>query len=146
MGARLSSARSLALFTLFALSLAAVPSCATLSSGPVVALPNGYYLRPDAHRRTELVKRNGRRIVPAPIAAYAVSRHVVTGAFGEVSAEGHAYVNDLPFEGGPDTRYFVLDTATGRLDDNLDAAAWRHRLDELGAPASLKIYPPLPWS
>jgi hypothetical protein len=132
-------------FILLASSLLTLSACATGGAPEVVALPNGYYLQPDKDRETELVKRNGRRVLPDTVAAYGVSRQIVTGALGTASSVGHSYANDLPFRGGPDTRYFVLDTRSGRLDNNLDADAWRQRLKELGETQSLEIYPPLPW-
>jgi hypothetical protein len=127
---------------------AALSACADMhaSATPVIALPDGYYLQPDKQEQTELVKRGGHRVIPGPIAAYGVSGHLVTGALGkEPPLEDHSYANDVPFEGGPNTRYFVLDTRTGKVYSDLDAAAWRRKLDELGAPKPLSIYPPLPW-
>ena len=125
-----------------ALMLAA---CATSAQTAVVALPNGYYLQPDKQRQTELVKRGGRVVLPAPIAAYAVSSTVVAGAEGAPSVESRSYTNDLPFEGKPETRYFVLDTHSGKLEKDLDAAAWEARLKALGIPTPLRIYAPLRW-
>jgi hypothetical protein len=121
-------------------------ACATASSQkPVVALPNGYYLQPDSKRQTELVKRGGKVVLPAPIAAYAVSATIVTGAEGPPSPASHSYTNDLPFDGKPDTRYFVLNTDSGQLEKDLDAAAWEARLKALGVPTPFKIYAPLKW-
>ncbi len=120
-------------------------ACASTKAQTLVALPNGYSLQPDKSAQTELVKRDGRRIVPAPIAAYAVSGDVVAGALGEPSPSARLYTNDLPFSGGPDTRYFVLETRTGKLDTNLDEAAWKKRLQELGVPTDFHLYAPLPW-
>jgi hypothetical protein len=119
-------------------------ACAT-TTGPVVALPNGYYLQPNKKQQTEIVKRGGRQVLRGPIAAYAVSAEIVTGALGEPRLESRSYPNDLPFKGTAETRYFVLETVSGRLDSNLDESAWRSRLADLGAPASLRIYAPLPW-
>jgi hypothetical protein len=124
---------------------AAIGACATTRTGPVVALPNGHYLQPNKAAQTSLVKRTGARVLPGPIAAYAVSKHIVAGALGEPHPLSRVYTNDWPFKGTPQTRYFVLDTSTGRLDSNLDEAAWRRRLDELGVPPSFKIFAPLPW-
>lgn len=120
-------------------------ACATSAQTAVVALPNGYYLQPDKKHETELVKRGGRIVLPAPIAAYAVSATVVAGAVGAPSVESRSYTNDLPFEGKADTRYFVLDTNSGKLDSNLDAAAWEQRLKALGVTTPLRIYAPLKW-
>jgi hypothetical protein len=121
-------------------------ACVSTRSGQVIALPNGYYLQPDQGGQTELTKRSGQRVVSQPVAAYSVSGDIVTGAYGEESqAGGHSYLNDVPYGGGPQTRYFVLDTRSGQIDQNLDAAAWHHRLQELGAPPDLAIYAVLPW-
>ncbi len=127
------------------LALSLAGCAATSAPSAVVALPNGYYLRPDSEKQTELVKRGGRMVLPAPIAAYAVSATVVAGAEGAPSAESRSYTNDLPFEGKPDTRYFVLDTTSGKLDKDLDSAAWEQRLKELGVPTPMRIYAPLKW-
>ena len=120
-------------------------ACATAAQTPVVALPNGYYLQPDKQRQTEIVKRGGKVVLPAPIAAYAVSATVVAGAQGELSTKANSYSNDLPFEAKPETRYFVLDTDSGKLDKDLDAAAWEQRLKALGVTTPLRIYAPLKW-
>ena len=120
-------------------------ACATSAQIAVVALPNGYYLQPDSKRQTEIVKRGGHVVLAGPIAAYAVSATVVAGAQGEPSAASHSYTNDLPFEGKADTRYFVLDTDSGKLDSNLDAASWEQRLKALGITTPLRIYAPLKW-
>jgi hypothetical protein len=126
----------------FALVLSA---CATSAQTAVVALPNGYYLQPDKARQTELVKRGGKLVLPAPIAAYAVSSTVVAGAEGAPSAASYSYTNDLPFEGKAETRYFVLDTNSGKLEKDLDAAAWEQRLKALGVTTPMRIYAPLKW-
>jgi hypothetical protein len=123
----------------------AITACASTKAQPLVALPNGYSLQPDKAAYSEIVNRNGRHVVPAPIAAYAVSGKVVAGALGEPPPNSRLYTNDLPFSGNRDTRYFVLDTTTGKLDTNLDEAAWKKRLEELKVPADFRIYPPLPW-
>jgi hypothetical protein len=102
-------------------------------------------MQPDKVAQSEIVKRDGQRIVPAPIAAYAVSGTVVSGALGEPAANSRLYTNDLAFSGKPETRYFVLDTTTGKLDTNLDEATWKKRLQELGVPTDLHLYAPLPW-
>jgi hypothetical protein len=119
--------------------------CAIAAQTAVVALPNGYYLQPTSKRETELVKRGGKMVLPAPIAAYAVSATIVAGAEGAPSPESHSYTNDLPFQGKADTRYFVLDTNSGKLEKDLDAAAWEARLKALGVTTPLRIYAPLKW-
>jgi hypothetical protein len=90
------------------------------------------------------VKHDGSRLLPGTIAAYAVSGQLVAGALGTVPPAGHQVTNDLDFTGTPDTRYFILDTGTGKLETDLDEAAWRKRLLELGQH-DMHIYPPLPW-
>ena len=134
-------------FISLAFSMAAISGCASAasSSTPVVALPNGYYLQPDKSAQTVLVKRSGGRVFPATIAAYAVSGDVIAGALGATPPTARTCTNDCPFATTPETRYFVFDTATGKLDTDLDQAAWRRRLDELKVPASFKIYASLPW-
>jgi hypothetical protein len=127
------------------LALALAACAATSATTAVVALPNGYYLQPDSKKQTELVKRGGRVVLPAPIAAYAVSSTIVAGAEGAQTEESRSYTNDLPFAGKPETRYFVLDTNTGKLEKDLDAAAWEQRLKDLGVTTPLKIYAPLKW-
>jgi len=119
-------------------------SCATAPTGPVVVLPNGYYLEPDKSNQSEIVKRSGGRILEDPVAAYAVSGYIVAGAEGPAPASARLY-SDLAFTGSADTRYFVLDTTSGKLESGLDAAAWQKRLKELGVPSDFQIYPPLPW-
>ena len=123
----------------------AVAACATSAQTAVVALPNGYYLQPDSKRQTEIVKRGGRVVLAGPIAAYAVAATIVAGAEGEPSAASHSYTNDLPFDGKAETRYFVLNTDSGQLEKDLDAASWEQRLKALGVTTPLKIYAPLKW-
>ncbi len=138
--------RATALFLFLTAALALfVTACASTGARELVALPNGYYLEPDKNAHSEIVRRDGRRLIPGPIAAYVVSGQVVAGALGEPSPSSRLYTNDLPFSGGPDTRYFVLDTASGQLDTNLDETAWKKRLQQLGVPAGIQIYAPLPW-
>ncbi len=139
-----SVARQILLAVTAALTMT-MSACASTKAPTLVALPNGYSLQPDKTGQTEVMKRDGRTVVPAPIAAYAVSRDVVAGALGAPAPSARLYTNDLPFTGGPDTRYFVLDTRTGKLDTNLDEAAWKKRLQELGVPTDFHIYAPLPW-
>jgi len=128
-----------------ALALTSVISCATAPTGLVVALPNSYYLTPDKDGlQTQLVRRDGGHLLQGHVAAYAVSGQIVAGAVGDVQ-RGRLYTNEEPFKGGPDTRYFILDTGTGKLEFPLEEAAWRKRLQELGVQSDFKIYPLLPW-
>jgi len=125
--------------------LASLSGCATAAaSGPVVALPNSYYLQPDKNLQTELVSRSGHRVLDAHVAAYAVSSQIVAGAAGDVSPK-RTYTNELPYTGGPDTRYFILDTSTGKVESGLTADAWHSRLKALGVREDFAIYPLLPW-
>lgn len=123
----------------------AVSAHAASISGPVVVLPNSYYLQPDEGGQTKLVKRDGKRLLPGTIAAYVVVGELVLGAIGTTPPPGHQFTNDLEFKGTPDTRYFILDTTTGKIESGLDEAAWHKRLQELGQGSDLHIYPPLPW-
>jgi hypothetical protein len=134
--------RSLACASLLMIALSAFAGGVT---GQVVVLPNGYYLQPDQGGQTKLVKRNGDRLVPDSIAAYAVSGQLVVGALGKMPGTGFQFANDLEFAGTADTRYFILDTASGKIESNLTETAWRGRLKDLGQRADLNIYPPLPW-
>jgi hypothetical protein len=134
--------QSLACASLF---LIAVSAYAASLSGPVVVLPNSYYLQPDEGGQTKLVKRDGKRVLPGTIAAYVVSGELIVGAIGSTPTPGHQFTNDLEFTGTADTRYFILDTASGKLESGLDEAAWHKRLQELGQRSDLHIYPPLPW-
>jgi hypothetical protein len=127
------------------LLLLTVNAVAKTVSGPVVVLPNSYYLQPDQAGQTKLVKHDGNRLVSGTIAAYAVSGQYVIGAEGTVPPPSHEITNDLDFTGKPDTRYFILDTVSGKLESGLDEATWRKRLKDLGQPAEVHIYPPLPW-
>lgn len=125
--------------------VASLAACATTPSGPVVALPNSYYLQPDKGReQTELVRRDGHRMLNAHVAAYAVSGQIVAGALGDVPQK-RKYTNELPYTGTPETRYFILDTSNGRLESGLDADTWHKRLKELGVRSDFLIYPLLPW-
>jgi hypothetical protein len=125
--------------------LVALSATAATVSGPVVVLPNSYYLQPDKDGQTKLVKHDGSRLLPGHVAAYLVVGQIVTGAIGEVPPASHQFTNDLEFTGGPDTRYFILDTTSGKLETNLDEAAWHKRIQELGQNSPVHIYPPLPW-
>jgi hypothetical protein len=131
------------LFT--SLILVALSATAASVSGPVVVLPNSYYLQPDKDGQTKLVKRDGSRLLPGHIAAYLVFGQIVVGAIGEVPPASHQFTNDLEFKGAADSKYFVLDTTSGKLETNLDAAAWHMRIQELGLHSEVHIYPPLPW-
>ena len=77
--------------------------------------------------------------------ALAVSATIVAGAQGEPAAASHSYTNDLPFEGKAETRYFILNTDSGQLEKDLDAASWEQRLKTLGVITPFKIYAPLKW-
>jgi hypothetical protein len=134
--------RVLACISLLAIGVGAF---AATVSGPVVVLPNSFYLQPDKDGQTKLVKHDGTRLVPGTIAAYVVSGQYVVGALGATPPPGHQFTNDLDFSGGPDTRYFILDTATGKVESDLDEATWRKRLKDLGQRDNIHIYPPLPW-
>jgi hypothetical protein len=134
--------RSLACTSLL---MIAVSAYASTVSGPVVVLPNSYYLQPDKSGQTMLVKRDGKRLLTGTVAAYVVSGQLVVGAVGTTPPPAHQFTNDLEFTGTADTRYFILDTATGKLETDLDEAAWHKRLQDLGQRADLHIYPPLPW-
>ncbi|HUN25283.1 MAG TPA: hypothetical protein VMU67_03175 [Steroidobacteraceae bacterium] len=127
-----------------ALLAATLMSCATTPTRPVVVLPNDYYLQPDDAMQSEIVKRGGQIVVPAPIAAYAVSGDLVAGASGAAPAAGHLFP-DRAFTGNASTRYFILDTGSGRLESDLDHADWKKRLKELQVPSDFEILPPLPW-
>ena len=113
--------------------------------GPVIVLPNSYYVQPDKGNQSRIVKRNGSAVLPGHIAAYAVSGDIVAGALGDAPAWGPLFTNDRAFVGNADTRYFILDTATGKLESDLDQAAWRKRLTELGVPEDFRLYPVPPW-
>lgn len=134
--------RSLACASLLLFAACAV---ARAVSGPVVVLPNSYYLQPDKGGQTKLVKHDGSRLLPGTVAAYAVTGQFVTGALGIVPDSSRSFTNDLDFAGTADTRYFILDTAHGRLETDLDEATWHKRLQELGVHTEVHIYPPLPW-
>lgn len=119
-------------------------SCATAPARPVVALPNGYDLTPTPADQSQIVKRRGGVVLPGPIAAYAVSDDIVAGALGMLTPSSHLYP-DRPFSGNPSTRYFILDTASGKLETDLSVEDWHERLKALGVPSDFQIYPPLPW-
>ncbi|MGB6452730.1 MAG: hypothetical protein WBE92_18420 [Steroidobacteraceae bacterium] len=139
------SVRQVGFAALATLLMISMISCATAPARPVVALPNGYYLQPDAQDQSQIVKRGGSHVLPASVAAYAVSGYLVAGALGDAPPSSRLYTNDLAFTGSTDTRYFILDTSSGKLESNLTAPAWHERLKELGVPADFQIYPPLPW-
>ena len=134
--------RSLACASLL---LVAMSAFAASVSGPVVVLPNSYFLQPDKGGQTKLVKHDGSRLLPGTIAAYTVTGQFVTGALGVVPDSSRSFTNDLDFAGTADTRYFILDTSSGKLETDLDEATWHKRLQELGVHTEVHIYPPLPW-
>jgi hypothetical protein len=134
--------RSLAFATVL---MFAVSAFAARVTGPVVVLPNSYYLQPDKGGQTKLVKHDGSRLLPGTIAAYAVTGQFVTGALGTVPDSIRSFTNDLEFTGTPDSRYFILDTTSGKLETDLDEATWRKRLQDLGVHTEVHVYPPLPW-
>ena len=134
--------RSLLFTSLIAVTLNATAATVT---GPVVVLPNSYYLQPDKDGQTKLVKHDGSRLLPGHVAAYLVFGQIVIGAIGEVPSAAHQFTNDLEFTGTADSRYFILDTSSGKLETNLDEAAWHKRIQELGQHSDVHIYPPLPW-
>ena len=133
--------RSVAFVSLLLIALRAVAATVT---GPVVVLPNSYYLQPDKGGQTKLVKHDGSRLLPGTIAAYAVSGQFVIGAMGAMPA--HQFGNDQEFTGTADSRYFILDTSSGKLESDLDEASWHKRFADLGLRVDLHLYPPLPWS
>ena len=116
--------------------------CAAKPSPAVVALPNGYYLQASKGDELSIVKSNGRAVIPSPIAAYAVSRNIVMGALGTPPPLARTYTNDLPFKGDANTRYFILDTLTGKVVTGLDEAAWKMQLTSLGVPAPVEVHTP----
>jgi hypothetical protein len=103
-------------------------------------LPNGYLINRDKAAQTRIVKRSGGVVVAGPIAGYGVYRDVVAGNVGPVVTPGSGNVAPPADQS---RSYFVLDTASGKLDTNLDAMAWNKRLKELGAPTSPEISPPV---
>jgi hypothetical protein len=133
--------RSVAFVAVLMIALSAVAATVT---GPVVVLPNSYYLQPDKGGQTKLVKHDGSRLLHGGIAAYAVSGQFVVGAVGAMPE--HQFGNDQEFTGTADSRYFILDTASGKLESDLDEAAWHKRFQDLGLRVDLHLYPPLPWS
>ena len=130
------------LLLLIAVVCVTIGSCATQRSSPfVVALPNGYLIERDKSAQTRIVRRAGGVVIPGPIAAYAVYRDVVTGSAGGAAP---ATTGKAAADASKATaRYFVLDTSSGKVDRNLDAAAWSSRLKELGAPQSPELSPPI---
>jgi hypothetical protein len=124
------------------LLILSVDACASRPSPAVVALPNGYYLQASKGDELSRVKSNGRAVVPGPIAAYAVSRNIVMGALGAPPPLARTYTNDLPFKGDANTRYFILDTLTGKLVTGLDEAAWKMQLTSLGVQGPIEVHTP----
>lgn len=133
--------RNLVLITVL---IVTVTGCATQGGGSspfVVVLPNGYLIDRDRSSNTRIVKRSGGVVVQGPIAGYTVVRDIVTGYVGDPPPAGSM----APAPPPPDNaaKYFVLDTTSGKVDRNLDTAAWSSRLKELGAPPSPVIAPPI---
>ena len=117
-------------------------ACAARPSPAVVALPNGYYLQAAKGNELSIVKNNGRAVVPGPIAAYAVSRNIVMGALGTAPPLARTYTNDLPFKGDANTRYFILETLTGKVTTGLDEATWKMQLESLGVQGPIETHTP----
>jgi len=117
-------------------------ACAAKPSPAVVALPNGYYLQASRGDELSVVKSSGRAVIPGPIAAYAVSRNIVMGALGKPPPLARTYTNDLPFKGDANTRYFILDTLTGKVVTGLDEAAWKMQLESLGVASPVEVHTP----
>lgn len=109
----------------------------------VVALPNGYYIKRDKSSEPIIATRAGKVVVQGPVAAYAVFRQLVAGAVGEWAPRAGGYPNATPYEGTPESRYFILDTTTGKLETGLDEATWRSRLDGFQVPKTFEITAPL---
>lgn len=128
------------------LLVVSLSSCATTPTGPVLVLPNSYYLKPDKGAQTELVKRGGSQVLPSPVAAYAVYGNIVAGALGKAPSWTPRFTDDRPFKGGADTRYFILETLSGKLESNLSQDEWHKRLQALGVPSDFEIYPAPPWT
>ena len=132
-----------ALLFLIAAVCMTVSSCATQGGSPfVVVLPNGYLIERDKSSQTRIVKRSGGLVVPGPIAAYGVYRDIVAGSVSSAPISAASLGTPAAAEQKP-AHYFVLDTASGKIDNNLDAAAWNARLKALSAPTSPEISPPI---
>lgn len=129
-----------------AVLIVSLSSCATTPTGPVLVLPNSYYLKPDKAAQTALVKRGGTRVFPSNVAAYAVYGNIVAGALGKAPVWASRFTDDRVFNGGPDTRYFILETQSGKLESNLSKDEWRKRLQALGVPADFQVYPVPSWT
>lgn len=117
--------------------------CATTRSDFTVALPNGYYLMRASDEHVQLRSRGGRVTVDGPIAAYGVYRDIVTGAIGEWAPREGGYPNAVPFKGTDDSKYFVLETDSGKVMKDLAPDAWRSQLKELGVPQDVEITAPV---
>ncbi len=94
----------------------ALSAVAGTVAGQVVVLPNGYYLQPDQDGQTKLVKRNGNRAGSGHHCGLRRLRQYVAGALGKMPGTGFQFANDLEFTGTADTRYFILDTSSGKLE------------------------------
>ena len=139
------SAKNKKAATLAAVSvMVCLPGRATVPTyQPVVALPNGYYLKRDRDTNIDLVDRNDKEVVRGPIAAYRVSGNVVAGCVGQWPKSSFSYPNETPFPESAECRYFILDTPTGRLVQGLDLPSWRSHLKEAGVTESLRITAPV---
>lgn len=109
----------------------------------VVALPNGYYLEKKKGADLALVKRRGGTVVKGPIAAYGIHRAIIAGAVGEWPPRPSGYPNETPFPENADAKYFILDSATGKVETDLSLADWKERLKALGAPEPFRIVAPI---
>jgi hypothetical protein len=135
----------------------------------VIALPNGYEMSRVKSGEPAIMKRKGRSVVvPAPIKAYVVIHDVVTGCMQTPEPTAtHAQSADVmpsaPAAAGkpaapadepaspvfappppdPNGRYFVLDTSTGEVGNDLSEADWEERLRKLGIMAPPQLAPPI---
>jgi hypothetical protein len=122
--------------------LLTIAGCAS-APPPVVSLPNGYYLQRNRAGEINIVARRGGTTLGQNVAAYAVYRDLVVGATGFWEPRAGGYPNALPYKGTPDSRYFILETDSGHLQNGLEEATYRQRLKDLGAPAKLDITAPV---
>jgi hypothetical protein len=125
------------------IALSILPFCVAALATPAIALPNGYYLQPTKTQQLALVKGSGSRAVLEPIAAYSVCGQAVIGATGASLPLHREYTDDLPFKGAADTRYFVLNTETGKIESGLDEATWKTRVTPLCALTGTDLYAPI---
>jgi hypothetical protein len=131
----------------FGLTMAACGwmSCAVAGSGFLIALPNGYEMIRDRSDAPAIVKKSGSKVVPGPIAAYAVVRDVVTGQVHAPAAAKTAAPAAQAAGPAADAKqgYFVLDTQSGKVEVSLSEADWNERLKNLGITAAPSLNPPL---